>query len=84
MRDSIVARLFDVAGFVRCGEDVAQRRGYSDRSNAERGQAFFKRRERPSSAMLRRGKRLPAFPRKGLGVVGDQLAEEWDQHDELS
>ena len=26
--------MFDVAGGVRCWEDVAQRRGYSDRSNA--------------------------------------------------
>ena len=26
--------MFDVAGGVRCREDVAQRRGYSDRSNA--------------------------------------------------
>jgi hypothetical protein len=76
--------MFEVAGGVRCREDVAQRRGYSDRSNAERDQAFFKRRERPSSAMLRRGKRSPAFPRKGLGLVGDQLAQERNQHDELS
>jgi hypothetical protein len=76
--------MFDVAGGVRCREDVAQRRGYIDRSNAERGQAFFKRRERPSSAMLRRGKRSQAFPRKGLGLVGDQLAQERNQHDELS
>jgi hypothetical protein len=28
--------MFDVAGGVRCREDVAQRRGYSDRSNAAR------------------------------------------------
>ena len=76
--------MFEVAGGVRCREDVAQRRGYSDRLNIERGQVFFKRRERPSSAMLRRGKRSPAFSRKGLGLVGDQLAQEWDQHDELS
>ena len=54
--------MFDVAGGVRCREDVAQRRGYNDRSNAERGQAFFKQRERPSSAMLRRGKQSSAFP----------------------
>jgi hypothetical protein len=26
--------MFDVAGSVHCREDVAQRRGYSDRSNA--------------------------------------------------
>ena len=26
--------MFDVAGGVRCRKDVAQRRGYSDRSNA--------------------------------------------------
>jgi hypothetical protein len=26
--------MFDVVGGVRCREDVAQRRGYSDRSNA--------------------------------------------------
>jgi hypothetical protein len=34
--------MFDVAGGVRCREGVAQRRGYSDRSNAESGQAFLK------------------------------------------
>jgi hypothetical protein len=28
--------MFDVAGGARCPEDVAQRRGYSDRSNAAR------------------------------------------------
>jgi hypothetical protein len=28
--------MFDVAGGVRCRGDVAQRRGYSDRSNAAR------------------------------------------------
>ena len=33
--------MFDVAGDVRCREDVAQRRGYSDRSNAEKGSGVF-------------------------------------------
>ena len=32
--------MFEVAGGVRCREDVAQRRGYSDRSNADGSGVF--------------------------------------------
>jgi hypothetical protein len=65
--------MFDVAGGARCREDVAQRRGYSDRSNAERGQAF-----------LSDGHAGCGFDDRRLGLVGDQLAQERNQHDELS
>jgi hypothetical protein len=54
-------------------EDVAQRRGYSDRSNAERSQAF-----------LSDGNDGCGFDDRRLGLVGDQLAQERNQHDELS
>ena len=65
--------MFDVAGGVRCRGDVAQRRGYSDRSNAERGQAF-----------LSDGNDGCGFNDTRLGLVGDQLEQEPNQHDELS
>ena len=65
--------MFDVAGGVRCREDVAQRRGYSDRSNAERGQAF-----------LTDGNDGCGFDDRRLGLVGDQLEQEPNQHGELS
>ena len=65
--------MFDVAGGVRCREDVAQRRGYSDRSNAERGQAF-----------LSDGNDGCGFDERRLGLVGDQLPQERNEQDELS
>ena len=65
--------MFDVAGGVRRRGDVAQRRGYSDRSNAERGQAF-----------LSDGSDRCGFNDTRLGLVGDQLEQEPNQHDELS
>jgi len=52
-------------------EDVAQRRGYSDRSNAERGQAF-----------LSDGNDGGRFDDRRLRLVGDQFAQERNQHDE--
>ena len=55
--------MFDVAGGVRCRKDVAQRRGYSDRSNAERGQAF-----------LSDGNDGCGYDQRRLGLVGDQLS----------
>ena len=75
--------MFEVAGGVRCREDVAQRRGYSDRSNAERGRSSSDGNDPPplryGAASGRR-----RFRRRRLGLVGDQLAQEWNQHDELS
>jgi hypothetical protein len=67
--------VFDVAGGMRCREDVAQRRGYSDRSNAERGQAFSSDWNDPpplryGAASSRR------FDDWRLGLVGDQLVQE--------
>ena len=65
--------MFDVAGGVRCRKDVAQRRGYSDRSNAESGQAF-----------LSDGNDGCGFDKRRLGLVGDQFAQERNEHGELS
>ena len=76
--------MFDVAGGVRCRKDVAQRRGYSDRSNAERGQAFLSDGNDPP--LLRDGAASGRrrFRGRRLGLVGDKLAHERNQHDELS
>ncbi len=64
--------MFDVPGGVRCREDVAQRRGCSHRTQ--------KRVRRFSSD----GNDGWGFDDRRLGLVGDQLAQELNQHDELS
>ena len=56
--------MFDVAGGVRCREDVAQRRGYSDRSNAAHSTSLPPRPASRASSLAASGLALtprPAF-----------------------
>ena len=65
--------MLDVAGGVRCREDVAQRVATAI-GRTQKG-------VRRSSSDGYDG---CSFDGRRLGLVGDQLAQEWNQHDELS
>ena len=63
--------MFDVAGDVRCREYVAQRRGYSESVQRRKGVRRFLSDGNNGSGH---------FDDRRLGLVGDQLAQEWDQY----
>jgi hypothetical protein len=69
-------------GAATAPQNVAQRRSYSDQSKAERRQQFLRDGNHPPPLRYGAASSRPYFRSRRFGFAGNQLAQEWNQHNE--